>query len=367
MAVTFLIGNGFDLHMGMKTRYIDVYEGYIESKSKSDCIAKFKDLLKEDAPNEFTNWADFEQKMGESTDKFSSEQDFVDCVRDFKEYLAKHLENEEKSFLKRIKPGMRNAISNEMKRSLTGYYSSLINKDKGIIKELTYLKQDYNFITYNYTSVLDRLLSLVELNDYESSYIAIEKPKYLHGKLDLGIVLGVDNEEQLEKNCSYNYTQRIKRSFVKPYFNELYDPDKVKDIYDTLYSSDVICVYGLSFGASDLMWVEAIIEWLKLSTYHHLVYFNYSNKEYNLWHKDLMMDIEDDFKDELLSRINYANHDNINDLFDQVHIPVGFDIFNIENIIIENEKSAKEFKNGKLKAEEVLKKMADEKHTVIAN
>ena len=29
MNVTFMIGNGFDLRLGMKTRYTDMYDGYI--------------------------------------------------------------------------------------------------------------------------------------------------------------------------------------------------------------------------------------------------------------------------------------------------------------------------------------------------
>ena len=81
------------------------------------------------------------------------------------------------------------------------------------------------------------------------------------------------------------------------------------------------------------MWVESIIKWLKSDPKHQLVYFIFSNKEYNHWHKDLIMDVEDEYKDELLKRINYANHDSINDLLDQIHIPVGVDIFNIKDVI----------------------------------
>ena len=38
MGVTFLIGNGFDLNLGMKTRYTDMYDSYIKSESKSTVI-----------------------------------------------------------------------------------------------------------------------------------------------------------------------------------------------------------------------------------------------------------------------------------------------------------------------------------------
>lgn len=47
MNITFMIGNGFDLHLGMKTRFIDMYDGYIKSASKDDVIRNFKKHLKE--------------------------------------------------------------------------------------------------------------------------------------------------------------------------------------------------------------------------------------------------------------------------------------------------------------------------------
>ena len=48
MNVTFLIGNGFDLACGMKTRYSDVYERYIKTPSATPIIEQFKDdLIKE--------------------------------------------------------------------------------------------------------------------------------------------------------------------------------------------------------------------------------------------------------------------------------------------------------------------------------
>lgn len=47
MNITFMIGNGFDLHLGMKTRFTDMYEGYIQSPSEDIVIQRFKEDLKE--------------------------------------------------------------------------------------------------------------------------------------------------------------------------------------------------------------------------------------------------------------------------------------------------------------------------------
>lgn len=45
MNVLFMIGNGFDLNCGMKTKYSDVYNEYIKTKSESRVIADFKKTI----------------------------------------------------------------------------------------------------------------------------------------------------------------------------------------------------------------------------------------------------------------------------------------------------------------------------------
>lgn len=42
MYVTFIIGNGFDLSLGMKTRYTDVYAEYMKEKSNNPTIQALK-------------------------------------------------------------------------------------------------------------------------------------------------------------------------------------------------------------------------------------------------------------------------------------------------------------------------------------
>lgn len=47
MHVTYLIGNGFDLACGLKTKYVDSYAKYCISPSKNETIKNFKeDILK---------------------------------------------------------------------------------------------------------------------------------------------------------------------------------------------------------------------------------------------------------------------------------------------------------------------------------
>ena len=71
--VTFIIGNGFDIQMGLNTRYSDFYKVYTEIKEKdSELIKWFKGEISKD----WENWADFELGMGRFSKEFNNTHDF---------------------------------------------------------------------------------------------------------------------------------------------------------------------------------------------------------------------------------------------------------------------------------------------------
>lgn len=68
MEVTFLIGNGFDLNLGLCTKYTDFYPHYIDdSRFDSDdpAVRSFKQLLRRGG--DYDRWADFEAALGAHT------------------------------------------------------------------------------------------------------------------------------------------------------------------------------------------------------------------------------------------------------------------------------------------------------------
>jgi len=64
MHVTFLIGNGFDVNLGLATRYTDFYPTYIKANEHlpdDNCIKKFCMKIKDN----YQNWSDFESAFAE--------------------------------------------------------------------------------------------------------------------------------------------------------------------------------------------------------------------------------------------------------------------------------------------------------------
>ena len=73
--ITFILGNGFDLSLHMKTGYSHVYSTYVDTPSSSYTIAAFKSELRNRTP--FDKWSDFEMGMAEYAQSLSSEEEGV--------------------------------------------------------------------------------------------------------------------------------------------------------------------------------------------------------------------------------------------------------------------------------------------------
>ena len=63
MNFVYLIGNGFDINLGMETSYDKFYEFYEQQKCTSSVVEKFKSEISDD----LQKWADLEVSLGSYT------------------------------------------------------------------------------------------------------------------------------------------------------------------------------------------------------------------------------------------------------------------------------------------------------------
>ena len=333
-----MIGNGFDLRLGMKTKFSDMYEDYLSKEPPTDVIRRFKEALRLDAPR-YETWGDFEIAMAQYASNFSSENELVSCVRDFKDHMGNHLRKEQFALIEYINSNSGAlACAKEMERSMHAFHEGQTPNVINAIEALGDLHHAYfKFITFNYTNLLSQILQ------YRNGYYKDgddNLPIHVHGRLDTDVVLGIDSVSQLGE-LPYNLTRRGERAFIKPSFNSMFDSARVKAAAKTLKESEVICIYGMSLGQSDKTWVNIIYEWLTENPNHHLVYFKYLDQQFSALRRDEMMDIEDDQRDELLKKL--CDSEVLDGLENQVHIPIGYDIFNFRNAIEADAKNRKQY------------------------
>lgn len=324
----FLIGNGFDLNCGLKSKYIDVYKYYCNKKTNdTEVIKKFKNDLR----NNYENWSDFEIGIPIYAKKLSNENELIECIRDFRKSLKEYLNIEEKKFYDTINsfPELRNLIRDETRKSINSFY-------KGISNNISRLVHDTNFpsfITFNYTSILDNFIfySYETTNDsfkFKSDRLG-NNVLHIHGAYNQGTpVLGIDRIDQID--VSYELTNKGKRTIIKPNFNSEFDDNRIESANILINDAKYICVFGLSLGLSDLMWRELIISWLDRFETHHLFIYDYTVYNEMSLDDDERLDLEDDLKNKLF--LNWGLETS-SKLWKQIHIPCGNRIFNYKELI----------------------------------
>ncbi len=319
MSKLFLIGNGFDLSCGMNTRYIDVYNSYCQPlESDTNIIKNFK----KDISSDYKNWSDFEEGMAKYAKILATEEDFIECIKDFRSYLQKYLKQEENRFIESITTNedIKTALIDEMRKSIFDFYTGMTPRISNIVQDLDYrYGSKSNFISFNYTNVFDKLMALA----FDTKNVF-----HIHGQLDKYLIMGMDNEEQFFIN--YALTQRGNQAFVKTYFNNEVNPYNIKIAKEKIESANIICAFGLSLGDSDLTWRNTILNSLSDYKDHHLFLFDYQLAcEHPVLDND-KLDLEIVRRNNILKSWGIQN----TEFFaDRIHIPCGQKIFNIKEIL----------------------------------
>ena len=92
MTISFLIGNGFDVNLGLNTTFSSFLDCYTkENANDTEMIERFKKSILKDKKR----WSDAEIAFGEYTEIFKREgksaDDYYECYDDFCEHLANYL------------------------------------------------------------------------------------------------------------------------------------------------------------------------------------------------------------------------------------------------------------------------------------
>lgn len=289
--ISFLIGNGFDINIGLKTKFTDVKKEYLKLDSKDPRINNFKEVLKRD----HENWSDFETAMGKYTEKFNrdNKEVYIFQIESFLEVLINKFEKEEA----RIDyTGNKDHIYLVFKESLTEFYNYLSEKSKLILRPFIRAINDtqeyiYNFIIFNYTNVLEKCLENIKSENGKLNLRTIPihnishqvkdkigKILHVHGTLQENPILGVDNKEQI-LNSELADDKEFQWDIIKTKINEELEENYDIEAKNIISNSSIICIFGMSIGITDKTWWSNIFEWLKTEQNRHLVIFYYSDNK----------------------------------------------------------------------------------------
>lgn len=258
MNILYLIGNGFDINIGLKTSYKDFYKYYKRLPSDSDNIKKLKDCI---SPEDDL-WSNLELALGKyCSTLYDDANDFIEALIDISTQLREYISQENDKI--EVTPSAVNKLNEDL--SSPNKYMTPAQQQK-----FAHYRQfggpwngqwNVNIITFNYTFSFEKLLdgySNRRIGTHNNTYSVILKNLYhIHGDLDNTMLIGVNSVEQIAKE-EFRENKMLVDMFVKPQANIMSESLIDETCMKLITEANLICLFGLSLGPTDEMWWEAI-------------------------------------------------------------------------------------------------------------
>lgn len=225
-------------------------------------------------------WSDAEKAMGVYLGRYSDSniETYNERIRDFEYSIVKYLKRQQE----RCSYSDSNKIATRFKNFLFKSFDDALTYRRSNLDVNQKASNYYRFISFNYTNSLEEIKKCCVSEDstirrrtlqgstYTDSWGAII---HVHGTLNTQIIMGVNDENQLDLSGGTTLTEALRWELIKPALNldsgSNFDFPAKKAISD----SDIIAIYGVSYGDTDTLWWEELVNWLRQNSGHKLVAF----------------------------------------------------------------------------------------------
>jgi hypothetical protein len=207
-----IIGNGYDLSMGMSTSYSDYLKSdFFISLTENNSIAKYLHNQFNHSPN----WFDLEYNLG----KYSFENENINSIRQEFNCILESI----KKFLNNTRVNIdKNTISYDLVKSFIGQGQIWV---------------------FNYTETVEATFQSLYRTDNPKDYI-----KHIHGDLISGeIIVGTDDTQKIPSH----HACLKKASF------RIYNP---KEFKRQIFADNHIIIFGHSLGISDSFYFQDLFD-----------------------------------------------------------------------------------------------------------
>ncbi len=236
---TLILGNGYDISLGLETKYSDFINAILNPTNEFQKIAQDKLL-----GNELFNYLVLRNKESWIDAEFELQQFIQEkesYIENIKYSLSINPAKEKSKVISKLKLNYE-----QLKTMLQGYLFRIENnKDRfnnaiiktsvalKLTKELTGIEEKYiNVINFNYTNSFETLYHMITKRDIDNQV------NYIHGNFKSDIVFGIDDRVEVSKDFVF-----VLKSFDKSTLHLNYNK--------MLFDSDAITFFGYSLGKTD--------------------------------------------------------------------------------------------------------------------
>lgn len=327
MEVVFLIGNGFDLNLDLKTDFTSFLKNhYLKVENENPVIKKFKENIQ----SEITTWSDLEMALGAYSKCLSDYNDLILIHDNLIDELSEYLLHIESSF------DFSQSIQDKMLAYLTKPFYYLTQKNYKNYQDKVGILHNVrtNIISLNYTTIIEKSIkhqvSTRRLIGHVDSYTnTLYSILHLHGYCTSRFVLGLSNDEQIA-NEEFRQNKEVISALIKEKANEAGQHGAEEAFNEVINNFHILYIFGTSFGPSDqYIWYKAL-NTLLFNTGSRIYVFWYE-KDFNPKKMHKIATYEDQIKDKLLSYYNleYNGNDAREILKERIFVTINSDIFKI--------------------------------------
>lgn len=256
--IVVLVGNGFDLGLGLDTDYKSFIDYYLAQGCEGNGILeRFKSEIVLQKRADINSWADAELAFGKldfsKFDNDASEALRV-CVKDFLKALRDYL-GKQQSRLQILEQDCASVSSS--------FRAALVDMIASVNEQAFPFNNDVRigFVNFNYTNTLERILgrnSTFDVNQCNvfkrhKSSIHFGRVVHAHGALSSKMLFGVDNADQI--TCPI--IKKLGASdgdLIKPMMAMHGDNQSYRVAKDWIRDAGFVVLFGLSYGATDASW-----------------------------------------------------------------------------------------------------------------
>lgn len=272
MNIVYLIGNGFDVAQGLKTRYPDFYKSY----KRSVPVNEEERMIIASIDEKEAHWSNMERALGQFTKDIDDAESFTAAYVSLSDKLKKYLREQEDLYDPRNVRQFQKDIANPFE-GLTYGESRSLYEIASSFEEVAHV----NVISFNYTNVFERAIGFQyrELpldGPFFSKGIQLDGVYKVHGALSGTILMGVNDAGQIA-NELFSKNPDVCDFLVKPLANANIGTGFDFVGSDLIAMADLIVVFGMSIGETDRLWWANVAERMK-SPNVRMIIFHYRDK-----------------------------------------------------------------------------------------
>jgi hypothetical protein len=259
--IIFIVGNGLDLSLGMKTSYKDFYDYAMANKLHPK--HKIYEAIKKDPET----WSDFELTLGRYTrylegvaegNRKQASVEFHDELEEVTQDLADYLVEQDK---------LSSDLTSDIDFARDDFYEELpVGQKDRILPHFANGATRFSFVTLNYTNSLENIFPHRNVTLVPQG-IVISDIHHIHGDLSENVTLGVSDESQLYEGMS----DGEKADLIKPQLIASMNDGRMEALRRIIDTSSILVLFGTSMGETDKYLWDYIVRWLASNGSRYIV------------------------------------------------------------------------------------------------